>query len=155
MYPFVSGFLPQLLLLGEISSMFLLCLAVIHPILLRNILLCEYITHHCLLIDMWVVSSLVLLHKVPSKHTCSCFQHTWHISIAHIPEGVTAGYREVYLFQLQLIMSHCFQHGIAIFTTSCVQGFQGFATNQELPIIGILSFRYLHLWSVLVWSSGH
>lgn len=45
--------------------MFLLCLAVIHPLLLRNILLCEYITYHCLLIDMWVVSSLVLLQSVP------------------------------------------------------------------------------------------
>lgn len=79
--------------------MHMLCLAVLHPVLLCNILLCEYITYHCLLIDMWVISSLVLLQGVPLQaYVFMSSMHTLHISVALIPRDVTAGLQGSHLF---------------------------------------------------------
>ena len=79
--------------------MHMLCLAVLHPVLLLNILLCEYITYHCLLIDMWVISSLVLLQGVPLQaYVFMSSMHTLHISVAHIPRDATAGLQGSHLF---------------------------------------------------------
>ena len=125
--------------------MHMLCLAVLHPVLLLNILLCEYITYHCLLIDMWVISSLVLLQGVPLQaYVFMSSMHTLYTFLLRIYPGMRLlGYREAISSTSVNNVKPFSNMGKAIITTSCVQGFQGFHTRTRTLNIGIFSFRYL------------
>lgn len=143
MYPFVSGFLPASFTWEIHPCSCCVWLSFIHY---------YYVIFCCVNISPIIVSWLTCglfpvwyCYKVCHfKHTCSCLLCTPDTFLLHIyPRVWLLGYREAISSTSVNNVKPFSNMGIAIFTTSCVQGFQGFHTRTRTLNIGILSFRYL------------